>query len=72
MGDLVAGLPGIETGTSGSEGPKIISDDSSRRHSLETLFTGSYLYIGIMADNLETSSTQERLIEPIHLVCKWG
>ncbi len=56
-----------------SEGLRLINKVSTRRnHSLETLFTIRLSLWVIIADNLETSSPQERLIAPTHIVSRRG
>jgi len=41
---FMAGPPGFEPGTAGSEDPRLINHVSSRNHKLETLSTNDYLY----------------------------
>jgi len=56
----VAGPPGFEPGTSGSEDPGNINHVSSKNHQLETLFTNAY-HRDIIADKLETSRWEKAI-----------
>jgi len=69
--ESVAGPPGFEPGTSGSEGPRLINQVSRRNHQPGNTPQNYLSHEIIITDSLETP-IRERLIASTHIVSSEG